>query len=82
MLSTLNHPNIVSFNHIESDENYIYLIMEFLSGGTLKDQIQKRLKNSEQYFTDLELSTIMKNIALAVDFLHSVNIYHRDIKLG
>lgn len=35
MLKLLNHPNIISFQGIFETENLIYVVTEYLSGGTL-----------------------------------------------
>uniref|UniRef100_A0A8B9GW90 non-specific serine/threonine protein kinase n=1 Tax=Astyanax mexicanus TaxID=7994 RepID=A0A8B9GW90_ASTMX len=48
-----------------------------MDGGELFRRIQAR---REQAFTEREASAIMKNIGEAIEFLHSINIAHRDVK--
>jgi serine/threonine protein kinase len=42
MLKTLNHPNIIKFWGIYETENLIYLVTEYLSGGTLEDFMRNK----------------------------------------
>lgn len=53
--------------------------MEFVAGGTLKQLMDKRRAES-QPFTDNEVSLIMKQILLAVFYLHDHGVLHRDLK--
>uniref|UniRef100_A0A1A8GKS8 non-specific serine/threonine protein kinase n=1 Tax=Nothobranchius korthausae TaxID=1143690 RepID=A0A1A8GKS8_9TELE len=55
----------------------LLIIMECMEGGELFSRIQAR---GDQAFTEKEASDIMKNIGEAIQFLHSINIAHRDVK--
>ena len=57
------------------DEEIVYLVLEFASGGTLFDYVQKRRGLSER-----EAFIYFLQSCLAVDTLHKNNIIHRDIK--
>uniref|UniRef100_A0A8D2NR39 non-specific serine/threonine protein kinase n=1 Tax=Zosterops lateralis melanops TaxID=1220523 RepID=A0A8D2NR39_ZOSLA len=48
-----------------------------LDGGELFSRIQDR---GDQAFTEREASEIMKSIGEAIQYLHSINIAHRDVK--
>lgn len=50
--------------------------MEFCSGGDLFDRILK-----VGYFCELDAALIFKPIVEAINYLHSKNIVHRDVKL-
>jgi len=39
ILHTLDHPNIVKYFETYDDNKYIYLVMEYISGGQLFDKI-------------------------------------------
>ena len=77
LLKKLEHPNIVKYyNYLKEDEN-IYIIMEYLEGGTLKHYIQE---NSENINEDIARK-IIKQLLSALSYLHySCDICHRDIK--
>ncbi|CDW85720.1 serine threonine protein kinase [Stylonychia lemnae] len=68
--------NILQLNKVFESQNSIYLFFDFQEGGTLLDIITE--KNSLQ---EKDLQIIMGQILLVVDFMHSHNIVHRDLKL-
>jgi len=72
ILRSLYHDYIVKLIDFISSDDYVYIIMEYLPGKTLKDHLKTDRK------IDL-ISDIIK-IALALDFAHSNGIIHRDIK--
>ena len=44
MLRMLNHPNIIRYEGIYETDNLIYLVTEYLSGGTLEEFMRDRTK--------------------------------------
>ena len=46
-LAQLNHPNIVKVHDYGEDNGKPYLVMEYLSGGTLKKYLGERMHYSE-----------------------------------
>ena len=77
VLSNLSHQNIVKYYNYYEDNDKIYIIMEYLEGGTLKDFIEKE-KNK---ITEDTCRIIIKQILSALSHLHYVcDICHRDIK--
>lgn len=59
------------------DNNYVYLVLEYCSGGDLEQYVnsKKRLKESEA-------RDILGQIVEALRYLHKHNIMHRDLKLA
>lgn len=53
----------------------LMVVMECMEGGELFNRIQEK-----KSFTEKEAAEIMKDICLAVKFLHDNNIAHRDLK--
>lgn len=75
LLADLSHPNIVSIFDFGEVEEYVFYAMEFLSGGSLADEIGRR--GRMDYKTTLRLAS---EIAGALDCIHRLGICHRDLK--
>ncbi|XP_063548888.1 PAS domain-containing serine/threonine-protein kinase [Cydia strobilella] len=76
LLMTLKHPNIVSILDVYENEKYFQMVMEKHGAGMdLFEFIERRPVLDEPL-----LSYIFRQIGQAVEYLHSLNILHRDIK--
>ena len=76
IMKLCHHPNIVKLlDHFENSE-FIYIVMEYLSGGTLNQYIKKHYFN----FTESQTANIIKQIANGIKYLHNYGIIHRDLK--
>ena len=76
ILKLCHHPNIVRLlDHLENLD-YIFIIMEYIEGGTLGQYIKKHNFN----FTEHQAANIIYQIAQGVKYLHSYGIVHRDLK--
>lgn len=73
--ASLTHPNIVSVYDVGEENGTNYIVMELLTGDTLKDYIDKNGKLSNE--TTLKFAS---QIASALEAAHSAKIIHRDIK--
>lgn len=77
ILRVLHHPNIVRILETFEDEHHFYIIMELSTGGTLLDHVKARNKE----LCEEEAKDIIRNLASVIQYLHSRNICHRDLKL-
>ncbi|KAL7684508.1 putative guanylate cyclase activating protein [Plasmopara halstedii] len=77
ILRVLHHPNIVRMLETFEDEHHFYIIMELCSGGTLLDQVKARNKE----LCEEKAKDIIRSLASVIQYLHSRNICHRDLKL-
>lgn len=77
LLSQLNHPNIISIKDYFLDSNRLILVTEYIDGDNLQSLLDKRGK-----LLDREIKSFLIQIASALDYAHSQNIVHRDIKLS
>ncbi len=73
--SKLNHPNIVEMYDVGEDNGQYYIVMEYVSGKTLKSLVKKR-----GALTLPEVIDIMSQLLSAVMCAHDSYIIHRDIK--
>ncbi|XP_043932799.1 MAP kinase-activated protein kinase 2 [Protopterus annectens] len=65
------------YENLYQGRKCLLIVMECMYGGELFSRIQDR---GDQAFTEREASKIMKNIGEAIQYLHSINIAHRDVK--
>ena len=72
--SALNHPNICTIHDIQEHDGRVFIVMEYMEGGTLKYLIGK------QRFELERLLDIGIDVAEGLDAAHSKGIVHRDIK--
>ena len=76
VLIRLENPNIIKlYSYFETQDNKIGLIMEYASGGTLKNFITEKGKLSEQ-----ETSNIIFEILNTIGYCHKMGIIHHDLK--
>lgn len=68
------NPNIVSVYDYFRENNTVYLIMEYISGITLKNYVKKHGR-----LTDGQALFVMDKIAAALSITHSAGVLHRDI---
>jgi serine/threonine protein kinase len=74
-IGEISHPNIVMLLEYGIDKNKPFLVMEYLAGDSLEDWI----KNTHE----LNLhKNILIDLCNALDFAHSKDILHRDLKPG
>ncbi|RXG73997.1 Tyrosine-protein kinase hopscotch [Armadillidium vulgare] len=82
IMKNLRHENIVQFYClVESDQegkNYQYMVMEYLSLGSLQDYL---LTNKDDQFltSDKKLLGFAMDIAKGMDYLESQQVIHRDL---
>lgn len=73
----MNHPNVVHVSRVVVGSNLdkIFMVMEYMD-HELKDLIS----NNKYQFSESEIKCLMKQLLDAVDYIHSKNIMHRDLK--
>ena len=71
----LEHPNIVNIYDVGSENEYHYIVMEYVEGITLKTYIEKKGQLSFK-----EAVSIAIQVGRGIEAAHNKNIIHRDIK--
>lgn len=80
----LSHENIVKFIGSFELKNKLYIILEYIDGGSLMKYLKEKngdLATSEKTnLTDSEMMQLIKDILTGLAYLHSNNIMHRDMR--
>ncbi|MBF4691675.1 Stk1 family PASTA domain-containing Ser/Thr kinase [Fusibacter ferrireducens] len=74
--ASLSHPNIVNIFDVGLDQGMHYIIMELVTGNTLRDYLNKM----NGFMKEEAVINITLQIASALNNAHQNNIIHRDIK--
>ena len=78
---------MVKFSEAFETDHYVYLIMEYVSGKSLHDYLKKQRASTscgiylDQTLTEEEAQRIIKQLLQCLEYLHALDITHRDIKL-
>ncbi len=71
IVSRLNHPHIVTIYDAGQLQRYPFIVMEMVSGPTLREQPTKNLESS---------LTLITQICAALEHAHQAGVIHRDLK--
>jgi serine/threonine protein kinase len=74
ILQMVQHPNVVNLKYSFRNHNRLYLVMSYIRGGNLKQVVERDklgLAHMLMWFAEL---------VLAIEYLHSLGIIHRDVK--
>jgi len=77
----LDHPSIVRVYDFGDSELGLFIAMEYVDGGSLRDHL-RRLQRLQKYLPLIQCLQIGIQIAEALDYAHQRKIIHRDVKPG
>ncbi len=73
----LDHPNLVPVYDFGHEDGRYYIVMGYMSGGSLKDRLAKEGKLSPERALE-----IIEQVGRGIDYAHRKGIVHRDLKPG
>ncbi|HEV2458143.1 MAG TPA: protein kinase [Ktedonobacterales bacterium] len=72
--AALDHPNIVPIFDFGDTENLLYLVMPYIGGGSLQEELQRTP------MPPAEVVSYGTQMADALDYAHQRGVVHRDVK--
>ena len=79
LVARLSHPNIVTVHDANEQNGHLYIVMQLVDGGTLRQRLDL-LHAQGKTMDALEASTIFHQLADALSYAHEQGIIHRDVK--
>jgi tRNA A-37 threonylcarbamoyl transferase component Bud32 len=76
LIASLNHPHIITIYDIGQAGDQIFISMEYVEGGDLKDRLLS------QVFAPFEAIELVEKVAAGLAAAHDNGIVHRDVKPG
>ena len=76
ILTSISHPNIVTVYGTFQDEEFLYIMMEFIPGGELFAHLRTNIR-----FDPNKVRFYACEIFMVLEFLHQQSIIYRDLKL-
>ena len=77
-----SHSNIVTFFSLEENKNNTtYFIMNYESGISFKEYLEKRKEDKKAKLSNNEIYKIAIPLLSGLEQVHKVGVYHQDIKL-
>lgn len=76
IVAKLEHAAIVPVHDVGHDNDQLFYVMRYMTGGSLSE----RIINGRM--TSVDMAHIIHRIAAALDYAHDKNIVHRDLKPG
>jgi calcium/calmodulin-dependent protein kinase I len=75
ILTTVNHPNVISLKDVFEDDKTVYLVLELIEGGELFDRIV-----NDGAFSEQDAAKLVRKITEGLLHLHEHKVCHRDLK--
>lgn len=78
-LRILDHPHIVKLYEHYEDAEFVYLVMDYCSGGELLGLIKER-KQQKKRLTENFVADVMGQVLRAISHVHARGLVHLDLK--
>ena len=80
ILRAMDHPSVLKIFEYFQDDDRLYLVTEYVAGGELLQEMNKKKASKELHFNEEEAALMIKQVLIVINYLHNSNIVHRDIK--
>jgi serine/threonine protein kinase len=78
VLAKVRHKHIIGFREWFATDRHIYIVMEYVCGGSLQSLLRKQPASR---FDDGTAKRLFAQVCEGIGYCHSLRVVHRDIKL-
>ena len=82
LMKKLIHPNIVKYKDSVQEKQSILIFMQYCKSGDVSQKIELLKQKRNSFIEEDKVLLIFVQICLALEYLHSRKILHRDLKCG
>jgi protein kinase A len=75
ILRSINFPFVVKLDYSFKDNSYVYMVLEFVSGGEMFSHLRR-----QGHFSEPHCQFYATQIVLLLEYLHHLDIIYRDLK--
>ena len=79
LLRQLNHPNVVAYVDMHATRSKLFIFMQYCDGGDLEQSLHAARKQG-RHMSEQQLLDWFVQMSLALQYLHSRRVLHRDLK--
>lgn len=76
IMKKIRHRHIVSMFELYESPKCLWIILEYVNGGDLRDYLL-----NVKVYTEVIAARFMKQMLMAIHYLHTIGVVHRDLKL-
>ncbi|CAN6251665.1 unnamed protein product [Urochloa humidicola] len=78
IMRRVRHPNVVWIHEVMATKRSIFVVMEFVDGGSLDSYLT--LRAAGRGLAEPSARRVFHQLVSALDYCHSLGVYHRDVK--
>ncbi|CAK9029658.1 Lon protease (ATP-dependent protease La), partial [Durusdinium trenchii] len=80
IMRQIDHPHMVRLFEWYEDANRVYLVLDYLKGGSLKDVIVQLNKKDERGLKEAWIREVIQQTAGGLAYCHNLRLIHKDLK--
>jgi len=80
IMRQIDHPHMVRLFEWYEDANRVYLVLDYLKGGSLKDVIVQLNKKDERGLKEAWIRDVIQQTAGGLAYCHDLRLIHKDLK--
>jgi len=73
----LKHKHVCEYKHFFEDKTNCYILLELCHNQSMNELIKRRKR-----LTEPEVKYYLSQVLVSVQYMHGINVIHRDLKLG